>query len=223
MLFETGLFSILATSVIGFNLFGFLSPSYTSPSVSVSPLALREISLENRQNDRYLNEVFKDNILLNLAYLDDRVRKASDINWDEVRKPFAYEFTLNPNETFAFHEDVLPQYEGEVKLTTNAHFNAQDGFRFSGLLYGDGVCHLASLINWVAKDAGLEVQAPVNHDFREIPGIPKDFGVSIYYYPGQKSTNAQQNLYITNSLKNPVLFRFEYDGEKFRIMTFEVK
>lgn len=220
MLFETGLFNVLATSVIGFNLLGFLSPAYTSPSVSVQPLALREISLENRQKDRYVNEVFKDNILLNLAYLDGRVKKSSDINWSEVRKPFAYEFTLNPNETFAFHEDVLPGFEGKVKKTTNAHFNAQDGFRFSGLLYGDGVCHLASLINWVAKDAGLEVHSLVNHDFREIPDIPKEHGVSIYYYPGQKATNAQQNLYITNNLKDPVVFKFHYDGEKLKVEVF---
>lgn len=219
-MFETGLFSVLATSVIGFNLFSFLSPSYISPSVSVPPLALHEISLENRHGDRYVNEVFKDNILLNLAYLDGRVKKSSDINWEEVRKPFVYEFTLSPNETFAFHEDVLLQYEIKIKKTTNGHFNAQDGFRFSGLLYGDGVCHLASLINWVAKDAGLEVQVSVNHDFREIPEIPKEFGVSIYYYPGQKSANAQQNLYITNNFKNPVVFKFHYDGEKLRVEIF---
>ncbi|MBI1982553.1 MAG: VanW family protein [Candidatus Levybacteria bacterium] len=96
-------------------------------------------------------------------------------------------------------------------------------FRFSGLLYGDGVCHLASLINWVAKDAGLEVQAPVSHDFREIPEIPKEFGTSIYFYPGQKATNAQQNLYITNNLKNPVAFKVHYDGEKLKIEVFEEK
>lgn len=216
-MFEAGLFSVLATSIIGFNLIGFLSPSYAFPSASVQPLALREISLENRQKDRYVNEVFKDNILLNLAYLDGRVKKSSDVNWDEVRKPFTYTFTLNPNKTFTFHEDVLPEFEGKVAKTTNAHFNFDDGFRTDGLLFGDGVCHLASLINWVAKDAGLQVQAPVNHDFREIPEIPKEFGVSIYYYPGQKSTNAQQNLYIINNLKNPVVFKFHYDGEKLRV------
>lgn len=222
-MFEAGLFSVLATSIIGFNLLGFLSPS----STSVQPLALHEISLENRQADRYVNEVFKDNILLNLAYLDGRVKKSSDVNWDEVRKPQSFEFTLNPNKTFAFHGDVLPEFEGkglsagrQVAKTTNAHFNFEDGFRTDGLLFGDGVCHLASLINWVAKDAGLEVQAPVNHDFREIPGIPKEFGTSIYYYPGQKSTNAQQNLYITNNLKNPVVFKFHYDGEKLKVEVF---
>lgn len=220
MLFETGLLSVFTASIIGFNLLGFLSPSYTFPSASVQPLALREISLENRQADRYVNEVFKDNILLNLAYLDRRVKKSSDINWTEVRKLFTFEFTLNPNETFAFHEDVLPEFEGKVAKTTNAHFNFDDGFRTDGLLFGDGVCHLASLINWVAKDAGLQVQTPVNHDFREIPGIPKDFGVSIYYYPGQKSTNAQQNLYITNTFKNPVVFKFQYDGERLKAEVF---
>lgn len=215
-MFETGLFSVLTTSVIGFNLLSFLSPSYVSPP----PLASREISLENRQNDRYVNEVFKDNILLNLAYLSGRVKKSSDINWDEIRKPFTYEFILVPSETFAFHEDVLPQYEGKVKLATNARFNYQDGFRFSGLLYGDGVCHLASLINWVAKDASLEVRSLVNHDFREIPDIPKEHGVSIYYYPGQKLANAAQNLYITNNLKNPVVFKFSSDGKKLKVEIF---
>lgn len=222
-MFETGLFSVFTTSVIGFNLLSFLSPSVSQ----VKPLALHEISLENRQADRYVNEVFKDNILLNLAYLDGRVKKSSDINWDEVRKPFTYEFTLNPSETFAFHEDVLPKFAGkglpadrQVVKTTNAHFNFDDGFKSDGFLFGDGVCHLASLINWVAKDAGLEVQAPVNHDFREIPEIPREFGTSIYYYPGQRFTNAQQNLYITNNFKNPVVFKFHYDGEKLKIEVF---
>lgn len=218
-MFGLGLFIAFATSIIGFNLLGFLSPS----SVPPAPLASREISLENRHFDRYVNGVFKDNILLNLAYLDGRVEKASDVKWDEIRKPFSYEFILKPNETFAFHEDVLPKFEGKIPKTTNAHFNFQDGFRFSGLLYGDGVCHLASLINWVAKDAGLEVQAPVSHDFREIPEIPKEFGTSIYFYPGQKATNAQQNLYITNNLKNPVAFKVHYDGEKLKIEVFEEK
>ena len=52
-----------------------------------------------------------------------------NLNWDEVKKPFTYEFSLEPNKTFAFHEDVAPNYENTLAKHTNAHFNAQDGFK----------------------------------------------------------------------------------------------
>lgn len=175
-------------------------------------LAAKEISLANRYDDEFVNGVFKDNILLNIRYMEGSVDEISDIKWEEVVKPLTYSFTLNANETFAFQDDVLAEYEGKVVKTTNAHFNYQEGFKTDGYLYGDGVCHLASLIYWAAKDAGLETQAPTNHDFRAIPEIPKEYGVSIYSMPGQKTTNARQNLYITNNKSAPVSFNFEYKG-----------
>ncbi|MBI4038236.1 VanW family protein [Candidatus Daviesbacteria bacterium] len=161
------------------------------------------MSLTNRQPDRFVNSVFRDNILLTLKYLG------------------AYKFTLNPGETFAFHEDTFEKYHGKVVKTTNAHFNFQEGFKSDGYLIGDGVCHLASLMNLVAKNAGLEVEAPTNHNFAEIPDIPKEYGVSIYSYPGRVLTNAVQNLYITNNKPYPVEFRFGLENDNLTLAIYK--
>ncbi len=184
-------------------------------------LAQHEMSLDNRYQDKFVNDIFRNNILLNLAYLDGRVNSAKDVKWDKIIQPFQYEFTLNPDKTFAFHEDVKENYQGKVEKTTNARFNATDGFKTDGYLFGDGVCHLASLINWVAKEAGLLVEAPTKHDFANIPDIPKEYGVSIYKTPGSKTSNALQNLYITNNKTKPVSFKFEYQNNKIKVSVIE--
>ncbi|OGH13341.1 MAG: hypothetical protein A2687_05140 [Candidatus Levybacteria bacterium RIFCSPHIGHO2_01_FULL_38_26] len=88
---------------------------------------------------------------------------------------------------------------------------------------GNGVCHLASLIYLAAKTAGLDAYAPTSHDFAVIPEISKEFGVSIYSYPGHVTANARQNLYITNNKKNPVIFEFIYDGENLKLSVYEAK
>ncbi|MBI2019999.1 VanW family protein [Candidatus Daviesbacteria bacterium] len=183
-------------------------------------LAQHEMRLDNRHEDPWVNEVFKDNILLNLAYLRDP-NIPNPPNWDQVRKSFQYQFILDPNRTFTFHDDILEKYQGKV-VHTNAHFNFKEGFRSSGYLFGDGVCHLASLIYWVAKDADLEAEAPTNHDFRNIPDIPKEFGVSIYANPFNKGANTRQNLYITNNKSEPIIFKFEYDGDKIKVSVVEL-
>lgn len=193
------------------------SQSFANPYPGELLLAQHEMSLDNRYPNKFVNEVFKDNILLNLAYLDGRVVKASDIKWEQISKPFRYELTLNPNKTFAFHDMVEAKYEGSVVKTSNTHFNAQEGFKTDGFLFGDGVCHLASLINWVAKQAGLSVEAPTNHDFANIPDIPKEYGVSIYSTPGTRLSNALQNLYVTNNKDQPISFRFEYQDNKVKV------
>ncbi len=191
---------------------GLINPSFLGSQKTT--LAQRTISLEYRYPSQKVSDVFKDNILLNLAYLDGRVDSAQDINWSEIQNSFRSEFTLQPNETFAYHDAVLPKFEGRVVKTTEAHFNYSDGFKTDGYLYGDGVCHLASLINWAARDAKLDVLAPANHNFANIPEVPKEYGVSIYYNPSDKSVGANQNLYITNNQTIPVTFVFEYkDGE----------
>lgn len=197
------------------------SPQLIRPFSGEYLLASREMSLLNRHQDKFVNDVFKDNILLNLAYLSNRVSKASDINWDEIAKPFLYEFHLNPNQTFAYHEDVRDIYKTSLVKTTNAHFNAQDGFKTDGYLYGDGICHLASLIYWAALDADLKAEAPTNHDFANIPDVPKKYGVSIYSNPYSKGSNTQQNLYITNNKNKPVAFRFEYSNNKVKVSVVE--
>src|SRR5687767_48788 len=101
-------------------------------------LSSRSISLENRQADRWINSVFKDNILLTMSYLRGEVKNRSEINWEKVREPFKYEMVLEPNEIFAYHDDFLPAYKGKVTKTTNAHFNYDDGFKSDGYLMGDG-------------------------------------------------------------------------------------
>lgn len=179
-------------------------------------LASREISLETRYADPGVNTVMKDNILLTLAYLNGDITPGTKIDWDKLNQNSHYEFKLAPNETFAFQDDVLKDYEGKIKLTTKAHFNAQDGFKTDGYLYGDGVCHLASLINWAARDAKLDVKSPTAHNFAAIPEIPKDYGTSIYYNPGSKGVNSAQNLYITNNQEKEVAFKFDYENGKLK-------
>jgi len=175
-------------------------------------LASHTISLENRYPVASVSQVFKDNILLNMAYLDGRVNSASEIDWSKIENSFTSEFTLQPNETFAFHDAVLTKYEDSVVKTTEAHFDYTDGFKTDGYLYGDGVCHLASLINWAAKDAGLSVEAPTTHNFANIPEVPKEYGVAIYYNPSNKSAGARENLYITNNKTEPITFVFNYEN-----------
>jgi len=204
-----GLFIILNTG-------GLVSPDFLDPGRGTT-IVSRTISLEYRYPTESVSKIFKENILLNLAYLDGRVDSSEDINWDEIDNSFKSEFTLMPNETFAYHDAVLPKYEDKIAITTNAHFNSQDGFKSDGYLFGDGVCHLASLINWAARDADLEVEAPSNHDFASIPEVPKEYGVAIYYNPNNKATGARENLYITNNKSVPVSFIFEYKDGKLSV------
>ncbi len=160
--------------------------------------------------------------MLNLAYLRGLVKSKSELDWNSVTKPFTYEFLLNPGKSFAFHDDVDDKYKETLLKTTQAHFNSDEGFKSSGYLFGDGVCHLASLIYWAAKGANLQAEAPTNHDFREIPDIPREYGVSIYTNPFAKGSNTKQNLYITNNRSRPVAFKFGYDGTKVKVTITEL-
>lgn len=197
--------------VVFFSIYIFgISPS--QPVLAGSfPEAQHAISLDVRDKNGSVNNIFKNNILLTLAYMSGLVQDKSEINWQDLNKPFHYDYVLRPGEIFAFHEDILTQYSNKRVYTTNVHFNSAEGFLSDGYLYGDGVCHLASLINWVAYDAGLFVLAPTDHKFREIPEIPQKFGVSIYSSPSAKENNKKQNLYIENKFGKPVLFAFNYE------------
>lgn len=204
-----------------FFIFSQFTISATDGNVVVDPLASETISLEKRYEDTFVNDVFKDNILLNMSYLTGKVTRKEDIDWSEIQKPIKYKFTLLPNKTFAFHEDVLPKYRDSVVKTTNADFNFDDGFKSDGYLMGDGVCHLASLMYWVAKKANLDAYAPTSHDFMAIPEISREYGVSIYKTPGSPDSNAMQNLYITNNKKNPVIFEFDYKDRELKFSIYE--
>lgn len=180
-------------------------------------LAEHSFSLENRYDNEFVSGVFKDNILLTLHYLEDPELTKNKISWETVAKPFHTDFSLKPGEGFAFHENTLADYSEDVVKTTNAHFIGQEGFKSDGYLIGDGVCHLASLMYWVAKDAGLTAYSPSNHNFAEINGVPKKYGVSIL------SPNPLGNLYIVNSLEKPVVFSFDFDGENLTVTAIRVQ
>lgn len=179
--------------------------------------AQRSFSMTDRYPDPWVSGIFKDNILLTLAYMNGKVTDPAKIDWSAVNKPQTYSFSLKPNEVFAFHKDVLPQFDGKVVKTMNADFASDEGYKSDGWLVGDGVCHLASIIYWAAKDAGLAAVAPTNHDFANIPEVPKQYGVAIYYTPATTSSNVHQNLYITNTMDKPVEFAFAYDGKNLTV------
>lgn len=201
--------SQLALSQVGL---GLPVKSETAPIL----LGERSMSLDHRQVNQPLNEIYKDNILLNMAYMRGVVTKGSVVNWDTVRAPFEYEFVLQPGEKFAFHDLVSEEFKNP-KLTTNSHFGGEEGYKYDGRLYGMGVCHLASVINWAAKDAGLNPVAPTNHDFYAINEIPKEHGVAIYADPSSPSVSAAQNLYITNIRDSAVTFKFNFDGDNLKV------
>lgn len=194
---NTTLLNILATATLLLSPFRGATP----------PQALSQVqySLSNRYAVPTVNEVFSDNILLTLSYLEKKVERPEAIDWNVVRSEREVRFALHPGETFAFHDAVLPQYQGRVAQTTNAHFNAIEGFKSDGWLVGDGVCHLASFMYVAAKDAALQVEAPTSHDFAVIPNIEKRDGVSIY------SESSIQNLYITNNKTYSIVFVFTYN------------
>ncbi len=178
-------------------------------------LATHTMSLDKRYVDPFVNSVFSDNILLTLAYLGNQARQNEPVNWQKTRQFSHFEFALSQGQTFAFHDTELPLYQGKIATTTHAHFNSQEGFESDGYLVGDGVCHLASLLYWTAKDAGLETSAPTNHDFANIPEVPREYGVSIFARQGVPG--AMQNLYITNNQNKPIIFKFDFDGHNLKI------
>ena len=163
-------------------------------------LAEESLDLTVREPSPEANQGYADNIILALHYLKGEV--TLPVDWQEVRKPFEMSFVLQPGEIFAFHENVLPEF-AQPALTMNSEFLTTEGYKSVWGLGGNGVCHLASLMNWVASEAGLEVVAKANHNFALIPGISQKYGTSI------RSQSPSQNLYIINSLDQPVSFTFK--------------
>jgi len=178
-------------------------------------LASHSFSMADRYDNTFVNDVFKDNILLALNYMDGAVKSKNDINWVNVESPFHYEFQLEPGQEFAFHDKTLPEYSQNVVKTMNTHFMWDEGYKSDRLLVGDGVCHLASLIYWTAKDAGLSAYAPSNHNFAVINDVPKEYGVAI------QSPSPLGNLYITDNKDKPVTFVFNYDGANLSVSVSE--
>lgn len=184
-------------------------------------LAAENMSLEDRYPVKSVNLVFKDNILLTLAYMrGDKID--NNINWSNIEKPFHYEIKLPKSSVFAFQSDVLPEYTGKIIATTNARFNYQEGFKSDGYLYGDGVCHLASLINFTAQKAGLISVAPTPHNFAIIPDIPQKYGAAIYSSPLNYDENARQNLYVENNTNHNISLAFDYNNNTVKVSVIEL-
>lgn len=180
-------------------------------------ISSRSMSLDTRYGYELPENAYKDNILLNLAYINGSVKNRNDINWDNLKKPFAIEFSLEPGQRFAYHNLIDPKYGDNIAIAVQTNFGAGDGYKYADGLYGMGVCHLASLIHWAALDAGLESIAPTNHDFYPIPEIPKEYGVAIYNSPDAVAASQMQNLYIKNTLDSKVTFRFDFDGVNLKV------
>ena len=193
--------------------------SLSRPPVTYTNKVLSQAtySLSNRYSDPYVNNVFSDNILLTLAYMAGKVKKGEKIAWETVKTPSVNKLILKPGETFAFHETTLEKYKGKVVSTTNAHFVSSEGFKSDGWLVGDGVCHLASFMYVVSKNAGLQSEAPTRHDFATIADVSKQDGVSIFYSPDNPNTSTLQNLYITNNRSKTIAFIFTHDKNALNI------
>ncbi|MBL7150763.1 VanW family protein [Candidatus Microgenomates bacterium] len=156
-------------------------------------LAEHDLNLETRAKGPYVNEVFKFNIL-----------HAIDL--------YNNGFVLQPNEVFAFHENIRLEFNDLPVKTGWTKYTAKEGYKTVLGLPGNGVCHLASLMNWVSSEAGLEVIARVNHNFAPVPEVPKEYGTSIRYMRDGSRNTKNQNLYIKNIFDFPVEFVFETDN-----------
>lgn len=186
-------------------------------------LALKSLDLEKRHPNENVNQAFADNILLSLHYLKgdiDSFKKDKEkvgpenIVWEKARGPFEAVFVLKSGDSFAFHENVREEYKDKPLITINSHFAYQEGYKAVAGLFGNGVCHLASLINWTASEAGLAVTSPVGHDFYPIPEVPQEYGTSILYWQGQDRNSCNQNLYLKNNLDVPLVFTFNVDEKE---------
>jgi len=160
----------------------------------IQPLASESLDLSKRYPVLSVNEGFKDNILIALDYL------ASKEGY----------FVLSPGEVFAFHrKGILPEFKESTIISQESDFTTNSGYKVVAGLGGNGVCHLASLINKAASKTGLTVTAPVNHNFAVIEGIEREYGTSI----STRNSPDRQNLYIKNNFNYPVKFQFSLEGE----------
>lgn len=199
-----------------------ITPKAATTSVPSTTLAVRGYSMSNRWHVESVNEVMRKNILLAVAYINGSVTRKSDIDWTKVTADSHSEFVLEPNQTFAFHNIVRPEFKDNLAVTQDSSFSSADGYVSDGYLFGDGVCDLASLMNWAAQDAGLTTVVPKDHrSVAQIPDVPDDYGVSIYKDPSA-NIGANNNLYITNTLDNAVKFSFDYQNDNLKVTVSEL-
>lgn len=176
-------------------------------------LASYSLDLSSRYPVTSVSDGFKENILIALGYLSSIGGSSEqpvigDIipQGDTLQAQRNFALSLKPGEVFAFHKKgILPQFNESKIISQESDFTTNYGYKVVAGLGGNGVCHLASLMNLVALKAGLEVVAPTNHNFDRIPGIDKEYGVSI----STRNSPERQNLYIKNNFEFPMFFRFE--------------
>lgn len=186
----------------------FISEFSIESSVEIgNSLSEKTLDLTVREKSPNINQGFTDNILLAIHYLNGEKFNRKGVEWNKIREPLTVTFVLQPGESFAFHRNTLPGFN-DPKVSIDSKFIVGEGYKSVAGLGGNGVCHLASLINWTAQEAGLEVISPVNHNFFPIAGIPQEFGTSIH------SASPSQNLYIRNNQPKPVTFAFKSDSSR---------
>lgn len=195
----------------------FSQPTMVSPvAESAGQLVQRQVlasetmDLSYRYPTKSISDGFRENILLVLHYLA--------LQGDSLEDQGVSLIVL-PGEVFAFHKNILPEFKQGKIITQESGFLKKEGYVSVAGLQGNGVCHLASLMNFVATEAGLEVTAPMNHNFARIDGIDKKYGTSIYYLPNGGESSQRQNLYIRNNREYPVEFRFSLEE---RLLTFSI-
>jgi hypothetical protein len=176
-------------------------------------LASESLDLSYRYPVESVSKGFKENILVNLYHFS---QIGSDTPYEGIgsleaqeKLPDTFSITLKPNEVFAFHDKILAQYKEDKVLAPKSKYGSRDGYLLISGLYGNGVCHLATLMNWVASETDLEVTALTRHDFAKIPGTDPKLGTSISY----GNSPERQNLYIKNNKPSSVVLEFKIEGD----------
>lgn len=154
-------------------------------------LTTRMMSLGNRHLSSEINAIWAKNILL-------AVSRISPLDAGRLKEDptFLGSIQMVPDAEFSFVKEAGPT------------LTEKDGFLSDGILPGNGVCHLASLINWALEDAsisGIEINNVVPHS-APIPGIPNNRAVSIL------SADPKQDLVIKNKGKVTLELVFRYVG-----------
>ena len=194
--------SVLSTSLLLTPATGVISPvAGLSAQIMENEtiLSSESMDLTSRYPVESIGTGFAENILIALSYFASEDEEGKEI------LPDSFSLVLRPEDVFAFHKKgVLSEFKDSKIVSQESDFTTNYGYKVVAGLGGNGVCHLASLINKAALKAGLEVVAPVNHNFASIPGIEKEYGVSI----STRNAPDRQNLYIKNSFEYPVEMRF---------------
>lgn len=175
-------------------------------------LASEKMDLSYRYPVESVSDGFRENILINLYHFsrigaDNDYNGVGDIKPQE-KVPASFIIMLKPGEVFAFHDKINKEYEKDKVIAPKSGYGAKDGYLLISGLYGNGVCHLATLMYKTAEKANIEVNAPTRHDFASIPGFTREEGTAISY----GNCPERQNLYVKNNKPYPVELRFDLSG-----------